>query len=403
MPSHPTHGGIFGSIGPTGVARSGRRIRRIWKGQYIDPSAVLGIHDDTGTFERASNEGFDATLAGPPNVGQTHALRIGAQIGQEVALDPELAAGVPMIPVLDPTDPVRCREQLEAILAVDAFPRRPHPGVDAMTVSVPDAPEPPLTCRCYTPRTAAQTPMPAILWCHGGGFIYGSAALEEEDCMQLAESVQALVVAVDYRLAPEHPYPAAVEDCFATLKWMARENASLGIDPGRIALAGVSAGAGLAAAVTLMTRDRGGPQPIYQQLINPILDDRMTTRSMKTFISSPVFDRSTVELIWRYYLGPEAGEVDYYAAPARATDLRSLPPAFIEVSELDPLRDEGLDYALGLLDAGVSVELHAFPGTFHGSDAIRTAAVTQRAMHERTAALRLALEVTVARTRGHSR
>jgi acetyl esterase len=307
-------------------------------------------------------------------------------------LDPELAAGIPMLPVLDPADPVRCREQLAAIAAAES---RSHgvssSAVDVTTRSVASVGQFDLVCRVYRPRRS-QSPLPAILWCHSGGFIYGSAALEDDDCIQMAESARAVVLAVDYRLAPEHPYPAAVEDCYSALEWLVGEGQNLGVDATRVAIAGVSAGACLAAAVALLARDRGGPALIYQQLINPVLDDRMTTASMQKFTNTPVFDRTTAEAIWRHYLGPNRTEPDKYAAPARATDVRALPPAFVEVSELDPARDEGLAYAIALLNAGVSVELHAFPGTFHGSDAIRTAAVTQRAIRERTTALKVALE-----------
>jgi acetyl esterase/lipase len=167
----------------------------------------------------------------------------------------------------------------------------------------------------------------------------------------------------------------------------------LGIDTGRIGVGGQSAGGGLTAATVLLARDRSGPAVCFQFLGIPELDHRLETTSMRTFVDTPMWHRANAELSWRYYLGPDGGPVSPYASPAIAPDLRGLPPAYVTTMEFDPLRDEGITYALRLLEAGVSVELHTFPGTFHGSAAVTGAAVSRRAHQELLVALRRGLGV----------
>jgi acetyl esterase/lipase len=199
-------------------------------------------------------------------------------------------------------------------------------------------------------------------------------------------------VSVEYRLAPEHPFPAGVEDCYAALSWTAANAAALGVDARRIAVAGQSAGGGLAAATALLARDRGGPALCFQLLEIPELDDRLDTPSMLAFDDTPLWNRPSAVWSWKHYLGPDhGGEVSPYAAPARAQDVSGLPPAYVSTMELDPLRDEGILYALRMLQAGVPVELHSYPGTFHGSALIPAAAVSQRNAREVLDALRRAI------------
>jgi acetyl esterase/lipase len=208
----------------------------------------------------------------------------------------------------------------------------------------------------------------------------------------VAGEVGAVVVSVDYRLAPEHPFPAGVEDCYAALAWLAAHAAELGVDPARIAVAGQSAGGGLAAATALLARDRGGPALCFQLLEIPELDDRLDTPSMRAFTDTPLWNRPNAVWSWKHYLGAShAGEPSAYAAPARAKDLAGLPPAYVSTMEFDPLRDEGILYALRLLQAGVPVELHSYPGTFHGSALLPGAKVSQRGAREVMEALRHAL------------
>jgi acetyl esterase/lipase len=209
----------------------------------------------------------------------------------------------------------------------------------------------------------------------------------------MAIAVGAVVVSVDYRLAPEHPFPAALHDCYSALRYMAGEADALGIDPDRIAVSGGSAGGGLAAATTLLARDLGGPALCFQMLHIPELDDRLETPSMRRFVDSPLWNQPLAVQSWRAYLGELSGRDDIpaLAAPSRADDLSGLPSAYVSTAENDPLRDEGIDYAQRLLQAGVSVELHQFPGTFHGSALVTTAAISKRAQAESVVVLRRAL------------
>ena len=308
------------------------------------------------------------------------------------AFDPELAPLAELIPVSDLADVVEARRWLDELIAPM------HDGVDTTGVTVHDreipGPDGPVPVRIYAPDQAGpEGGRPALLDIHGGGFVVGSIAMEHGLAVQVARELGAVVVAVEYRLAPEHPFPAGLEDCYATLCWM-RDNASeLGIDTGRIGVGGQSAGGGLTAATVLLARDRNGPAVCFQFLGIPELDHRLETTSMRSFVDTPMWHRANAELSWRYYLGPDGGAVSPYASPAIAPDLGNLPPAYVTTMEFDPLRDEGITYALRLMEAGVSVELHTFPGTFHGSAAVTGAAVSRRAHQELLVALRRGLRV----------
>jgi len=309
------------------------------------------------------------------------------------AFDPELAPLAEIIPVSELTDVPEARRWLDALIAplnddVDTE------GVVIVDRTVP-GPGGGIPVRVYTP--AGDAPVegrPALLDIHGGGFVVGSIAMEHGLAVQVARELGAVVVTVEYRLAPEHPFPAGLDDCYATLTWMHDQAGGLGLDAARIAVGGQSAGGGLAAATALVARDRGGPGVCFQFLGIPELDHRLTTTSMRTFVDTPMWHRANGVLSWRYYLGPDPGEVSPYASPAIAEDLTGLPPAYVTTMEFDPLRDEGITYALRLMEAGVSVELHTFPGTFHGSAAVTTAAVSRRAHAELLVALRRGLGVT---------
>jgi acetyl esterase/lipase len=217
----------------------------------------------------------------------------------------------------------------------------------------------------------------------------GDLDTEHPWAVRVADGSGAVVVAVGYRLAPEHPFPAALDDAYAALRWTAEHAAELGIDPGRIAVGGHAAGAGLAAAVALRTRDQHGPPIRFQLLNQPELDDRQETWSARNFTGTPFMTRDKVAASWRHYLG--GAPASPYAAPARAGDLSGLPPAYVATAEFDPNRDEAIDYAQRMLQAGVSVELHQWPGTFHGSQAVLSAAVSQRQISDLGATLRRAL------------
>jgi acetyl esterase/lipase len=308
--------------------------------------------------------------------------------------DPELAAAVAMMPSVEMTDIIAARAQMaETFAAMYGEPDRS--GVQVRDELVPGANgDPDVRLRIYTPdRVVAPA---AIYDVHGGGFVVGSIDIFDGHNLRLARELGVVVVTVDYRLAPEHPYPAAIEDCYAGLVWTAKNADSLGIDPDRIAIHGQSAGGGLCAGLALLARDRGGPSIAFQYLGVPELDDRLDTPSMRNFTDTPIWNRPNAIVSWDAYLG--AGkrggpDVPIYAAPARATDLTGLPPAYVSVMEFDPLRDEGIAYAQALLHAGVSVELHAFPGTFHGSSMVEQAAVTRREVEETLVVLRRALKI----------
>jgi acetyl esterase len=211
------------------------------------------------------------------------------------------------------------------------------------------------------------TDLPAAIFnVHGGGFIIGNLDIDHANNLRYTREIGVVVVSVDYRLAPEAPYPAGLEDCYAALVWTAKNAAELGVDPARIAIHGGSAGGGLCAALALLARDRGGPAIAFQYLGVPELDDRLGTPSMRAFVDTPMWNKPRAEISWDCYLGPGVrggADVPVYAAPARATDLAGLPPAYVSVMEFDPLRDEGIAYAQALLAAGVTTELHLFPGT----------------------------------------
>ena len=296
-------------------------------------------------------------------------------------MDPELEAFIPLFPPADLSDPVTARKNL-AELAAGA----PAPDTADMTIedcTVPANPD--VAVRIYRPHQAQG----AIVWLHGGGFVMGDLDTEHPWAMRAADGSGAVVISVGYRRSPEHRFPAALDDAYAVLAWTAEHAAELGIDPARIAVGGHSAGAGLAAAVALRARDQQGPSIRYQLLNQPELDDRQETWSARTFTDTPWMTRDKLAATWRHYLG--SAPASPYAAPSRAADLSGLPPAYIATAEFDPLRDEGITYALRLLQAGVSVELHQWLGTFHGSQAILSAAVSQRQIAELAAALRRGL------------
>lgn len=307
----------------------------------------------------------------------------------ERAYDPELAPVIPLLPLGSDWNDLpaarRAMGELVASLPVGdgigedrvRFEDRVIPGPD-------DAPD--LSVRLYTPVGAA-TSRPGVVYIHGGGFCFGSVEFEHQGAMAAADAAGAVVVSVEYRLAPEHPFPAGLEDCYAALVWFASEADALGSDPGRIGAMGQSAGGGLAAGLALLARDRGGPALCYQVLGIPELDHRLATPSMQQFTDTPMWNRPNAVMSWRCYLGERPVEVSPYASPATAADLSGLPPAYVSTMEFDPLRDEGIEYALRLLQAGVSVELHQYPGTFHGSSLVAGAAVSRRSNAEMMAAL----------------
>lgn len=232
-------------------------------------------------------------------------------------------------------------------------------------------------------------PAPAVIYCHAGAFVLGNLDTDHLQCVEFARRAACTVISVGYRLAPEHPYPAAADDASAVLEWTVDNAAELGVDVARISVAGSSAGAALAAGLAQRSAARAAPPVVFQLLHQPVLDNRPTP-SKTEFTSTPGFDGPAAEAMWRHYLGD--GPVDSAAVPARADDLSGLAPAFISCSELDPLRDEALDYAVRLMRAGVATDLHVFAGTCHGFDSLLPEWETSRRLFDlQGAALRRAL------------
>jgi acetyl esterase/lipase len=232
---------------------------------------------------------------------------------------------------------------------------------------------------CRPTRVAGPTPL--LYFIHGGGMVMGDRRIGVGNMLDLAEETGAAVASVEYRLAPENPHPAPIEDCYAGLAWLAANAGELGVDPGRVVVGGTSAGGGLSAGVALLARDRGGPEIAGQLLLSPMLDDRNDTPSARQMAGSGVWDRASNRLGWTALLGEACGgpDVSPYAAPARATDLSGLPPAFLDVGSAETFRDEVVAYASAIWRAGGRAELHVWPGGFHGFDQMVPDAAVSRA------------------------
>ena len=311
------------------------------------------------------------------------------------SFDPDFESMLPLLPTLSDLSSV---EAVQAMRAERALFDPGIPDRDDVVMEDREIPgregDPDVAIRIYRPKAAASAPRAGIFEIHGGGFLMGNIAMMEPWCQRAAAEVDAVVVSVEYRLAPENPFPAGIEDCYAALAWTAAQAEELGIDPDRLAIAGQSAGGGLAAGTALLARDRGGPKLCFQLLEIPELDHRLETPSMKAFTDTPLWNRPNAINSWRHYLGPDhAGEVSPYASPSVAKDLSGLPPAYVSTMEFDPLRDEGIEYGLRLLQAGVSVELHSYPGTFHGSALVPNADASQRNAAEVMAVLKRRLSL----------
>jgi len=227
--------------------------------------------------------------------------------------------------------------------------------------------DPDVRVRIYRPREQNEV-LPGFLWIHGGGYVLGGIDGDDYGNKLRVKNVGCTIVSVDYRRAPEYPYPAPVEDCYAALKWMFDHAGDLGVDPSRIALGGASAGGGLAAGLALLARDRKETDVVFQMLIYPMIDDRNTLPASETLPDTLIWSRAKNRFGWSCYLGREPGgdDVAYTAAASRAADLTGLPPALVVVGDLDLFVDEDIEYARRLIQTGVPTELHVYPGAYHG-------------------------------------
>jgi acetyl esterase len=307
-------------------------------------------------------------------------------------LDAQLARVAHMMPVTDLTDHRLARQ------ATEAFKRFVSPPPDDERVSTQEewiqraSGAPPVRVRIYRPKGSTGERLPCLVYMHGGGFVLGDLEMEHPRCQRIAGDVRCTVVAVDFRLAPENPFPSGLEDCYLAVCWVAENAGRLGINSERLAVGGCSTGATLAAALALMARDRGGPALCFQFLLYPALDDRLDTASMHAFKAIPGGDRTGAELMWRYYLSGHTGEVPYLAAPARARDLAGLPPTYLMANDIDVCRDEAMDYAARLQAAHVPTELHCYSGTFHAFEMmVRSADISLKAVEQQLYVLKRAM------------
>ncbi|MFJ4002409.1 alpha/beta hydrolase [Streptomyces sp. NPDC090023] len=302
--------------------------------------------------------------------------------------DPELAAALePLKDVLEPgltpdgIEAAREEAAMEVFATLDLTMDGAFEVEDREVPGPPDAPDVSLyLCRPVDAPPGAR--LPVIYYVHGGGMILGTNRAGVDAALSLALDLGgAVVVSVEYRLAPEHPHPAPVEDVYAGLLWTVEHAGELGGAPERVVLAGASAGGGLAAAVALLLRDRQGPPVLGQLLRYPMLDDRNDTPSGHQMAGTGAWDRTANETGWQALLGEDAGgpDVSPYAAPARATDLSGLPPAFLDVGSAETFRDEVVAYASRIWECGGVAELHVWPGGFHGFDAFAPQAAVSRA------------------------
>lgn len=258
---------------------------------------------------------------------------------------------------------------------INRIKARPPQGPADLTIeqiTVPGSEESPrVPVRVYRPRSLHGA-APALLWIHGGGMITGNPLADESSSIAFARTLGITVVSVEYRLSPAHPAPAALDDCYAVLRWMIDNADEQMIDPDRVAIGGASAGGGLAAGVTLLAHDREQIRPAFQLLVYPMIDDRTVTRTDHDVDGVRMWTKKSNRYGWTSYLGhePGQGDVSDYAAPARRADLSGLPPTWIGVGTFDLFHDEDVLYAHRLRGAGVACDLEIIQGAFHGFDAI---------------------------------
>ncbi|MDG0968961.1 MAG: alpha/beta hydrolase [Porticoccaceae bacterium] len=251
--------------------------------------------------------------------------------------------------------------------------------------------------RVYRPKVS-QAPLPALVWIHGGGYCFGSLEAEDYNAKRMTEAVGCVVISVDYRLAPEYPFPAPLNDCYGALLWAADRALELGIDSSRIAVGGISAGGGLAAGLALLARDKGEVNVIFQALLCPMIDNHSNTASSFDITDKRIWNRHSNLQGWMHYLGRQTtADVEFfsaskYAAPSHAGDLHRLPPAYIGIGSVDLFVDENRAYADRLQQCNVSVQLEIFAGGFHGFEFfVPGAAISRLARHTHYNAFRKGL------------
>jgi acetyl esterase/lipase len=305
-------------------------------------------------------------------------------------VDPDLLPVLDAMPAnkLDAETLPLARQGMDAFVATLPIPDLP---VIRTEVTITGAKGAPIRALLFTPATVKTAA--AILHIHSGGYVLGTPDMNVPDLVYKADRLGCIILSVDYRLAPETRHPGPLEDCYAALAWLHDQAAALGFDPARIAVIGESAGGGLAAALCLLARDRGAYPIAFQLLEAPMIDDRSAIGQGNPATGEFIWTRSHNHFGWSALLGTAPGSPDVppYAAAARATDLSGLPPTFIAVGALDLFLDEDMDYARRLATAGVPIELHVYPGAYHGFRMAGQAAITLRSRDDAVAALAKAL------------
>jgi acetyl esterase len=303
----------------------------------------------------------------------------------EMVLEISAALGFPPNHTVSP-------EQARANYRARARPRGPEVA-QAVDQSIP-GPDVPVPVRIYTPQ--GRGPFPALVWCHGGGWVVGDLDGADATARHLTVGANCVVVSVDYRLAPDAKFPGPLEDCYAVTRWVASNAAGLNVAPGQIAVGGDSAGGNLAAAVAMLARDRGVAAPVFQLLVYPATNRDFGTASYRDNAEGYQLTRDTMIWYWNHYLRNDADAANPYAAPLQATDLRNLPPALVITAEYDPLRDDGEAYARRLEQAGIPTVCTRYQGMIHGFFGM-SAAIDQgkQAIDQASRALREAFAASV--------
>ena len=242
----------------------------------------------------------------------------------------------------------------------------------------------------FTP-IGIKEPAPCLVYYHGGGFFFGAAPYHYKIAKEYAMKTPCKLVFVNYRLAPKHPFPTPHEDCYAALVWTFENAGRIGVDRTRIAVGGDSAGGALAAAVTIISRDRGTDMPVFQMLIYPVTDRRMTSESSRLFTDAPMWNTKLSRMMWHGYLAGYNGPDIAYASPNEADSFSGLAEAYVEIAEFDSLRDEGLLYADNLKKSGITVEINETEGTMHGYDIVGSAPTTKDSIARRIAYMKTKL------------
>lgn len=266
---------------------------------------------------------------------------------------------------------------------------KPAEGVSATKKKISGYQNGMIELTIYEPKDIEKN-APCLIYLHGGAFALKAAPYHKNLVSEYALKTPCKVIFVDYRLAPKYAFPVGVEDCYAAFEWVCNNADVLGIDKNRIAIGGDSAGGALTAAVNLMAQDRKAPSICFQMLIYPVTDARQITESIKNYIDTPMWNSKLNEKMWKLYLKDGVHSKREYASPLEATSLENLPDSYVEVSEFDCLRDEGINFAEALIKSGINVELYKTTGTVHGFDIAEKSEIVHQSIARRIDALKKA-------------